>query len=247
MGEIVSVKPSISETSELKKPIRNYAHWKGTPEHPVTRYRKAGGKQEIPYTPEEFAKGIEKTKKDSHRAFMVLVNYSAVRRQEALRPLREAFTIKDKTLYFQPGPRLKKQKHRRVCPYCQTRNKKDAPICRLCKRDISTVTPELFGKPKTTKPVKLPLSLPFMDLLLEQVKNTPPNKHVFNFSGMTAWRIFDRAGLSYPHYGRLTRITTWLDKGIPTIKVRAMTGLTLAALEAYAGDVSTEEIENADK
>lgn len=228
---------------------RNYAKWKGTPEHPATRYRRTGGKLEIPYTPEEFASAMDNGnfKKLSHKAYCVLVNYSAVRRQEALRPLREAFTITEKTLFFQPGPRLKKQKHRRVCPYCQTTNKKDAKLCRLCQKDISTVEPKLFGKPVTTKPLKLPLSLPYMNLLVDQVKKTPPKQRVFDFTGMTAWRIFERCGLHYPHYSRLTRITTWLDKGIPTIKVRAVTGLTLSTLESYAGSVSTEEMEDASK
>jgi hypothetical protein len=86
-----------------------------------------------------------------------------------------------------------------------------------------------------------------MNLLVDHIKQTPNGEKIFAFSGMTAWRIFERCGLHYPHYSRLTRITHWLDKGIPTIKVRKITGLTLGTLEAYAGDVSTEEMEDASK
>ena len=45
-----------------------------------------------------------------HRGFCVLLYYSAVRKMEALRALREQFTIEPEAILFDVGERLKKQK-----------------------------------------------------------------------------------------------------------------------------------------
>ncbi len=77
----------------------------------MPHYRKHG-KIATPITEEEFKKGMESghfvSKK--HRGFVVLLYYSAVRKMEALRALREQFTIEPELILFDVGERLKKQK-----------------------------------------------------------------------------------------------------------------------------------------
>lgn len=71
-------------------------------------YRREG-KIEQPLTDEEFQKGMEYgtflTQK--HRAFCVLLYYSAVRKKEALRTIKEQFTIRSEEIIFNVGKRLK--------------------------------------------------------------------------------------------------------------------------------------------
>lgn len=74
-------------------------------------YRKAGKIAE-PLTEEAFRKGIESGHfcRENHRAYAVLLWYSAVRKTEALRVVKEQFTFTSRFLYFEVGERLKKQK-----------------------------------------------------------------------------------------------------------------------------------------
>ena len=77
----------------------------------MPHYRKYG-KIATPITEEEFKKGMDSghfvSKK--HRGFCVLLYYSAVRKMEALRSLKEQFTIEPEAILFDVGKRLKKQK-----------------------------------------------------------------------------------------------------------------------------------------
>lgn len=77
----------------------------------MPRYSKYG-KIARPITEEEFKEGIEAGHfcQLSHKAYCVLLWYSAVRKTEGLRALREQFIITKKAVYFEVGPRLKKQK-----------------------------------------------------------------------------------------------------------------------------------------
>lgn len=71
-------------------------------------YRK-NGKILIPLTDAEFAEGMETGyfAKESHKAFVVLLYYSGVRKQEALRALRKQFRITNDDIIFSVGKRLK--------------------------------------------------------------------------------------------------------------------------------------------
>jgi integrase len=71
-------------------------------------YRK-NGKILIPLTDDEFAEGMENGyfAKESHKAFVVLLFYSGVRKQEALRALRKQFRITNDAVIFSVGKRLK--------------------------------------------------------------------------------------------------------------------------------------------
>ena len=84
--------------------VRNYAHWKGT-----TRYRRSGKKVITPISDKEFdstMKGGTFLSKN-HKAYVELLYYTAVRRLEALRVVKEQFTVTHDTIIFSVGKRLK--------------------------------------------------------------------------------------------------------------------------------------------
>jgi hypothetical protein len=74
----------------------------------LPNYQKTG-KILIPLTDAEFADGMETGyfAKESHKAFVVLLFYSGVRKQEALRALRKQFHITPDAIIFSVGKRLK--------------------------------------------------------------------------------------------------------------------------------------------
>jgi integrase len=71
------------------------------------------GKRETPLSPEEFFSALEKAKfaKPSHKAFLILLYYTGVRKGELVRVMREQFWVKDGCLYFDVGKRLKGGMH----------------------------------------------------------------------------------------------------------------------------------------
>lgn len=71
------------------------------------------GKIETPITEAEFKEGMQQGHfvKDSHRAYAVLLYYSAVRKEEARRAIKEQFRILPDRLMFDVGKRLKHGKH----------------------------------------------------------------------------------------------------------------------------------------
>lgn len=90
-----------------------------------------------------------------------------------------------------------------------------------------------------TPPLEIPLDLPYVNLIVEQVRKTHHGKRVWDFNGITAWRIIKRAfgERFYPHFLRLNRITRMFDNPETTIpEMRSWTGLkTVKALEIYIG------------
>lgn len=89
---------------------------------------------------------------------------------------------------------------------------------------------------RKTDPLPLPITLPYVDLILKAVQNTKPGEYVFRFSNKTAYNIVRRA-FKYPHYFRLSRITSFYEQGRTTTQLKSWTGLTVMALDAYAGQV----------
>jgi len=67
------------------------------------------GKIQQPLTEQDFKDGMEHGKfvEQKHRAFCVLLYYSAVRKKEALRVLKEQFQVRPKQIIFNVGKRLK--------------------------------------------------------------------------------------------------------------------------------------------
>ena len=89
---------------------------------------------------------------------------------------------------------------------------------------------------KATEALPLPLSLPYVDVILSIVKRTKPGERIFPFSDKTAYNIVRRA-FKYPHFYRLSRITTFYEQGRTNTQLKSWTGLTLTALDSYAGRV----------
>lgn len=196
------------------------------------------GKIETPITDEEFDTGMEKGQfhKQIHKAFCVLLFYSAVRCSEALRVTTSQFKLTEnhKTILFDVGPRMKKIKHKKICPQCRTQNAIKAAKCKTCGSSLEQVEPTAVGKPLKTQALPIPIEAPYAIELARAIANTKPTKRVFPFSRMTAYRIVRRA-FKYPHLFRLSRITWFFSQGWTIDQVRSWTGLTLAALEYYVG------------
>lgn len=192
-------------------------------------YRKHG-KILTPLSDVAFAEGMEKghfvTK--AHRAFPVLLRYSAVRKMEALRATRDQFATAPPFLYFDVGPRLKKIRHFHKGRYLTT-EEYDARVKKLHDRI-------------TTPPIPLPIDAPYMDELVQRVQATAEGERVFPWSPKTAYNIIDRV-FAYPHLFRLSLITWFFmphpevdrPRGFSIPEVRTFTGLSLAALDFYIG------------
>lgn len=199
------------------------------------------GKIETPTPESEFAEGIERGEfvNPRHRSFSVLLFYTAVRKGEAARAVREQFQITERAIIWNAGPRFKKNKYLKVCPSCKDNNSSKAMFCKICGLDLSRVEPSQVGsKTFTTPPLTLPLGAPYMNLLKQVIEETAKGERLFPYSPKTCYNIVHRA-FKYPHLFRLTRITWFLLNGYSTTQVRSWTGLSLAALEYYAGLVAT--------
>jgi len=165
----------------------------------------------------------------AYQAWPVGLYYTAVRKGELLRALRDQFSARGDYVYFEVGPRMKKIK----------RGLGDA---RITDQEYE----DLLKKRKaqiTTPPLPLPYDAPFMDLLIERIEETNFGERVFPWSPKTAWNIIDRAFGAYNHFFRLSRITWFFSphpelgrpRGFSIPEVRSWTGLSLAALDYYIG------------
>jgi integrase len=94
---------------------------------------------------------------------------------------------------------------------------------------------------KETEPLPIPVNAPFLDILIRQIELTEKGERVFKFSPTTAWRIIRRVW-HYPHHMRLTLITNLFEQGRTITQVKSWTGLTVAALDFYAGKVDIMNI-----
>lgn len=89
---------------------------------------------------------------------------------------------------------------------------------------------------RKTEPLPLPMSLPYVDVICAIVQKTKPGDRVFTFSDKTAYNIVRRV-FKYPHFYRLSRITNFYEQGRTNTQLKSWTGLTLTALDSYAGRV----------
>jgi len=163
------------------------------------------GKLTEPMSDRDFIDGMEHGKfvQESHRAYCVLLYYSAVRKSEARRALKEQFRLTPKFLVFEVKRRL--------------------------KHGIET------------PPLKIPVKAPYVDSLVSQIEKTPEAGLVFNFSDKTAYNAVRRV-YHYPHFFRLSRITSFFAEGWSIAQVKNWTGLSLAALEYYVGLVDIDKM-----
>lgn len=195
-------------------------------------YRKHGKILKI-VTDEAFADGMDNghfTNRD-HKAYPVLLHYSAVRKSEALRTVTDQLVAESPTLYFDVGPRLKKIRRKKRGHVLSEERYQEI----LKKRKAAITTP----------PVPLPIDAPYMDELLRIIDRAQDrdDKRLFPFSPKTAWNIIDRAFGAYSHLFRLSRITWFFlphpevgrPRGFSIPEVKNWTGLSLAALDYYIG------------
>lgn len=192
-------------------------------------YRKHG-KILTPISDADFAAGMESENfvLEDHKAYPVVLYYSAVRKLEALRATKDQFTFTEAEVYFDVGPRLKKIR----------RSIKGKPLT----EDQYQRRLKKYRDKITTPPIPLPLKAPYMGLLVKRINETEDGGLVFPWSPRTAYNIIDRA-FAYPHLFRLSRITWFFlphpevgrPRGFSIPEVRTFTGLSLAALDFYIG------------
>lgn len=190
------------------------------------------GKLTQPLTDAEFADRIENGpyESDEYRAWPVGLYYTAVRKLELWRALRDQFSAKGDFLFFEVGVRLKKV--RRV--------RKDGTVL----NDQEYL--EALEKAKTwakTPPLPIPIKAPFVELLVDQIERADWGERVFPWSPRTCYNIVDRAFGAYNHYFRLSRVTWFFSphpelgrpEGYSISEVKNWTGLSLQALNYYIG------------
>lgn len=200
----------------------------------MTPWYRKHGKILTPITDADFADRMKNGHfvESEHKSYPVGLYYSAVRKMEMLRAIRDQFTFTAKEVFFDVGPRLKKIRHTRTV-----------------KGQTVTLTEEqyqrVFSKRRdaiTTPPLPLPIDAPFMDELVKRIEATPKGERVFPWSPRTAYNIIDRV-FAYPHLFRLSRITWFFmphpevnrPRGFSIPEVKTFTGLSIAALDYYIG------------
>jgi hypothetical protein len=188
-------------------------------------------------TDDEFSVGMKTGHfvNEAHKAYPVLLYYSAVRKLEALRALKEQFTINKDTVYFDVGPRLKKVRRK-----IRGRVLDDEAYARAIKRRKDRIT---------TPPLPLPSDAPFMEHLIDNIERAQEGAPIFPWCPKTAYNIIDRV-FFYPHLFRLSRITWFFmphpevgrPRGFSIPEVRTFTGLSLAALDFYIGQADMSDM-----
>lgn len=96
---------------------------------------------------------------------------------------------------------------------------------------------------KRVQPLPIPRDLPYVDLVIKQVKRTRrtrrnPRSRIWNFGDVTAWRIVKRVMPEhYPHFFRLNRIVKFFDNPQATVtQVRTIFGIrSVRTINYYLG------------
>lgn len=94
---------------------------------------------------------------------------------------------------------------------------------------------------KKTPPLPIPLSLPYVNCIVDSLLGVAPDKRVWPYCRKTGYNIVNRV-FAYPHYHRLSRITQFFLDGFTIAEVKSWTGLTLNALNYYVGIVSIDKM-----
>lgn len=208
----------------------------GGPETP--NYSKHG-KLTQPLTDEEFARRMTEGyfEREEYKAWPVGLYYTAVRKLELWRALRDQFSAKNGFLFFEVGIRLKK-------------------VRRVGKDGIVLTDDEYLAKLDKarswaeTPPLPIPLDAPFMNLLIDRIEATDYGEQIFPWSPKTCYNIVSRAFGAYNHYFRLSRITWFFSphpelgrpNGYSIAEVKNWTGLSLQALTYYIGLANTQRM-----
>ena len=94
---------------------------------------------------------------------------------------------------------------------------------------------------KRTQTLNIRKTLPYVDTIIKAVNDTYPDRRVFPYSRKTGYNITDRVFKTYPHFFRLSRITTMFENGWTIPEVKRWTGLNLLTLDYYIGLASIRE------
>lgn len=87
----------------------------------------------------------------------------------------------------------------------------------LVEDDLLVVdaTPKKGGE---REPLEVATAFPYVNLIIKQVDHTAPEKRVWPFSAVTAWKIVKRVmPKHYPHFFRLNRATQFLEDPTTTL------------------------------
>jgi integrase len=95
---------------------------------------------------------------------------------------------------------------------------------------------------KKTDALPLAVDAPYVNELIELIRATPAGHKLFTFNRKTGYNIVRRVWNNYPHHFRLTRITGFFQDGRTLTEVKSWTGLSLKALDYYAGKVAILEM-----
>jgi hypothetical protein len=189
------------------------------------------GKILTPLSDEDFTRGMQTGLfyHPRHRAYVVLLRFTGVRKLEALRATREQFIINRERglISFDVGPRLKKLRHTQKGKL-------------LTEAEYEALLKQRAGS-LSTPALPIPLDAPYADYLRVAVETTPSGQRVFPYSEKTAYNIVRRA-FKYPHLFRLSLITNFFLAGWTIPQVRSWTGLSLAALNYYVGLVDISKM-----
>lgn len=97
-----------------------------------------------------------------------------------------------------------------------------------------------------TAPLPIKKDRPFVDELVDVIRDTKLGDKVFKFSPKTAYLIIDRGFGKYPHYLRMTKITMLFRKRFTIDQVRSWSGhKEIGSLNSYVGYANVEEMANA--
>lgn len=88
---------------------------------------------------------------------------------------------------------------------------------------------------KLEAPLVLPLTLPYVDLIVEQWRKTRPRQRVFPISYITFWRICKRVDPKFaPHFFRHNRVTKFsANPKLSLADICAWTGLSPQTVSTY--------------
>jgi len=88
---------------------------------------------------------------------------------------------------------------------------------------------------KREAPLELFLDLPYVDLIVEQWKQTSPKRRVFSISEWDSWNLMKQIDKrKYLHFFRFNRITELCgDPSVSIREVASWTGLTIPTIDSY--------------
>lgn len=135
--------------------------------------------------------------------------------------------------------------HRYVCPPCKRHSEPiiryTKPIPGILKEDIWTKEDALYVNAiarkhgKREAPLELWLGFPFMDLIVEQWKQTKSGQRVWPISEWDSWNLMKQIDKEkYLHFFRFNRITELCaNPKLSVADICSWTGLTPQTIDAY--------------